>query len=193
MNKTFTLYWLDGKREFVHGETIADAFTAAGYGAGARHALDWYDQGASETDVYSKDEKRWIRRNPVNVHIGDVADLTQDEIVRLLKTASEIRIELRDGNYLHARQTYGRFARIGWIKYLEVYYAAHIPDYGEEGTVNVHGPTYFNHDDYANFIDHLKARVVQAIDDSAKAAIGGWAEGAKNMDEIKASQDTIPL
>lgn len=39
----FILHWLDGKVEEVEGNSISDAFTRAGYGAGAIRALDWYD------------------------------------------------------------------------------------------------------------------------------------------------------
>jgi hypothetical protein len=35
MTYTYILHWLGGKTEEVKGETIADAFTKAGYGAGA--------------------------------------------------------------------------------------------------------------------------------------------------------------
>ncbi len=42
--KTFILYWLDGKVETVKGHSIADAFTRAGYGAGAMPALDYFKE-----------------------------------------------------------------------------------------------------------------------------------------------------
>ena len=42
--KIFKLYWLDGEIEEVRGNTIADAFTRAGYGAGAIGALDYYEE-----------------------------------------------------------------------------------------------------------------------------------------------------
>ena len=42
--KTFRLYWLDGKTEIVEGETIAKAFSNAGYGGGAIRALDYYKE-----------------------------------------------------------------------------------------------------------------------------------------------------
>ncbi len=42
--KTFKLYWLDGKEEEVIGWSISDAFERAGYGAGAAFALDWYKE-----------------------------------------------------------------------------------------------------------------------------------------------------
>jgi len=41
--KFFKLYWLTGKEEIIKGVNIADAFTHAGYSAGAIRALDWYD------------------------------------------------------------------------------------------------------------------------------------------------------
>ena len=37
------LYWLDGRTEIIEGDTIADAFTKAGYGMGAIGALDYYE------------------------------------------------------------------------------------------------------------------------------------------------------
>lgn len=43
--KKFKLYWMSaGKTEIVEGTDIADAFTHAGYSAGAIHALDWYEE-----------------------------------------------------------------------------------------------------------------------------------------------------
>jgi len=54
--KTFVLYWLDGKTECVHGQNIKDAFGNAGYGGGAIHALDHYKEIASEET--NKKEKR---------------------------------------------------------------------------------------------------------------------------------------
>lgn len=40
----YKLHWLDGKVETVKGNSIADAFTRAGYGAGAMRALDWHEE-----------------------------------------------------------------------------------------------------------------------------------------------------
>lgn len=38
----FKLYWLTGDEEVVEGNDIADAFSKAGYGAGAIGALDYF-------------------------------------------------------------------------------------------------------------------------------------------------------
>ena len=42
--KAFKLHWLDGNTELASGETIADAFSKAGYGASAIKVLDWYEE-----------------------------------------------------------------------------------------------------------------------------------------------------
>ncbi len=41
----YKLYWMiAGKTEIVEGVNIVDAFTRAGYSAGAIHALDWFEE-----------------------------------------------------------------------------------------------------------------------------------------------------
>lgn len=57
--KTFTLYWRDGKRELVHGATIAEACTHAGYGAGAIRALDFYAKGDDNSYWWDAKERDW--------------------------------------------------------------------------------------------------------------------------------------
>lgn len=56
----FTLYWLDGKKEVVTGDTIADAMTHAGYGGGAVKVLDFFEKGINN-DWEWKDGK-WTRK-----------------------------------------------------------------------------------------------------------------------------------
>lgn len=42
--KMYNLIWRDGKNERIEGESIANAFTLAGYSAGALKALDYYEE-----------------------------------------------------------------------------------------------------------------------------------------------------
>jgi hypothetical protein len=58
--KKFTLYWLTGKREVISGDSIADAFTRAGYSAGAIGALDFYYNGDNQDYVWDKDKRNWF-------------------------------------------------------------------------------------------------------------------------------------
>lgn len=56
--KQFRLHWLDGKKQIVTGRDITDAFTKAGYGAGAIAALDWYEplsMGGEDDEHFSGD------------------------------------------------------------------------------------------------------------------------------------------
>lgn len=57
--KTWTFYWLDGKREVLTGETPAGALNHAGYGRGALRALDFYAQGDRGGYVWNPAERRW--------------------------------------------------------------------------------------------------------------------------------------
>lgn len=52
--KTFTLFWLYGNSELIHGESIADAMTKAGYGNGAIRALDFHSEGDK------RDQYQWV-------------------------------------------------------------------------------------------------------------------------------------
>lgn len=59
-DRTFTLFWLDGKRELVHGRSIEEAMTHAGYGAGAVRALDFYADGDSSEYAWNMDAREWV-------------------------------------------------------------------------------------------------------------------------------------
>lgn len=50
MKKKFKLYWLTGEEEEIQGDDIADAFTHAGYGAGAIRALDYHEEVKEKED-----------------------------------------------------------------------------------------------------------------------------------------------
>jgi hypothetical protein len=195
MNKTFTLYWLDGKREFVTGPDIAQACTNAGYGNGAMTALDFYTEGANNEYNWNPTIKDWFKKGPVMVTMEDVAGLSQDELTRMLQTSTQIKCKLRNGDELFFQQSYSESA-VGWIKYLMVFYGEHVKVENNEDldhVIDVYGPVFFNHDDYAAATTHFKERAKLAMDLTSKAVKVGWVEGSKNMDEIKANQPTIPL
>lgn len=59
--KTYIIYWLEGKSLKITGNTIADAFTKAGYGGGAASAIDFYEQADEPTHTWSG--KEWV---PIN-------------------------------------------------------------------------------------------------------------------------------
>lgn len=63
-NKTFFIYWRDGRKQQVVGRDIADAFTRAGYGGGAINAVDFYKQGVDNYE-WNAEKKTWVSTEPV--------------------------------------------------------------------------------------------------------------------------------
>lgn len=49
--KKFILHWMDGAKTEVEGRTISEAFTHAGFGAGAIRALDYYEEIKPKPDI----------------------------------------------------------------------------------------------------------------------------------------------
>jgi hypothetical protein len=78
--KQFTLYWLDGKHQVVTGETIEQAFTTAGYGAGALKAVDFYIDGDNHEYDWNKEQRSWVRKEPI---ITVTPKPTDDEAAKL--------------------------------------------------------------------------------------------------------------
>lgn len=59
--KNFILYWLSGKKETVTGTDIRDAFSRAGYGAGAVRAMDFYaGEGEAPDYTWVPAERKWV-------------------------------------------------------------------------------------------------------------------------------------
>lgn len=63
---TFTLFWLDGKREVVHGGDIASAMTKAGYGNGALRALDFHAKGDNDKYKWNSVKLEWNLIEPAD-------------------------------------------------------------------------------------------------------------------------------
>ena len=62
MEKIYTLFWRTGKSEIIKGSDIANAFTLAGYSAGARRALDFYSNGDDTKNwKWNKEKRDWIK------------------------------------------------------------------------------------------------------------------------------------
>lgn len=60
LQKTFTLFWGDGKREVIQGDDISDAMRRREYGSGTMRALDFYSEGTY--DRYNWDGVKWVRK-----------------------------------------------------------------------------------------------------------------------------------
>lgn len=61
--KGFVVYWRDGRFTQITGPTIEQAFTNAGYGAGALRALDFYEPASEATYVWDATERSWFKKS----------------------------------------------------------------------------------------------------------------------------------
>lgn len=57
--KTWTFYWLDGRRDVLTAETPEAALNQAGYGRGALAALDFYGEGDQDEHVWDAVARTW--------------------------------------------------------------------------------------------------------------------------------------
>lgn len=63
----FTIYWKGGNRQVIPaepGEPIHKAFGRQGYGNGAVAAIDWYDNGDTNTHEWGKVAGAWVCKEP---------------------------------------------------------------------------------------------------------------------------------
>lgn len=62
--KTFTFYWLTGRRQVLRGFDAADALNGAGYSGGAARALDFCADGDNAEYHWNADTRKWVRNEP---------------------------------------------------------------------------------------------------------------------------------
>ena len=133
----YTIYWLGGTRSVIKGDTVEQAFTLAGYGRGATRAVDWYDDGITETHYWDKENKEWIKYNPARIphsvfstYLPDAMKLV---ITANLESCHGMIIEMSDKSEFSICYKIGNFASIGWMKYIEVAYGEyHRGNYGDD-------------------------------------------------------------
>ena len=61
----YTIYWLDGKKTVLStekGNTVADAFTEAGYGNGATRVIDFYVNGTDDNYSWDSVKHEWVKK-----------------------------------------------------------------------------------------------------------------------------------
>ena len=131
----FTLYWLDGSRTVIKGPTVEEAFTIAGYGAGAIHAIDWYDNGVTDTHNFVG-KNQWVKKEPLKVKFSEFnIESTPENIQDLcnkLKQHSYIEVQFENQDVLSIQDRYSHFV-YGWTRIIEVVFGEYFPyPYHEE-------------------------------------------------------------
>lgn len=58
---SWALYWRDGRKQVITGSSIEQAFSRAGYGGGAIHALDFYERvvDGGRNWVWNSERREW--------------------------------------------------------------------------------------------------------------------------------------
>lgn len=128
----FTLYWLDGRRTVIKGDTIEQAFAAAGFGGGAIRAVDWFDNGVSETHRYDKATKQWVEFKPFRIDVTGIDNEIDSNLVfsKLEEHHAFIAVFPNKCEY-QISYKFGKFAELGWVHYIEISYGEyHQGSYG---------------------------------------------------------------
>ena len=128
MSNKFTIYWKDGSRKVITGVTMKDAFTAAGYGAGAVAAIDWYDNGISQTHHYNTETKEWVKKEPIHIHIDDAQKSGNEFVTQFIKEniddASEIIFDCEGGHQFLIEKKASHFYT-GWATVISICFGKH--------------------------------------------------------------------
>lgn len=164
MDKYFTLYWLTGKREVICGPNIETAFAKAGYGGGAIHAVDWYDNKASDTHYWSAKDKKWYPRIPMPLTLHEVKQFGFTELVALFGQDHSITVTLPDKNILVLEVKYGCFVNLGVMKYIQLAMGEYcdgpyIEDSEDDHHYQLTAMEYLPATEYANAVASLIGRL----------------------------------
>lgn len=141
--RPYALFWKDGKREVVWGETIADAFSRAGYSQGAISALDFScdiekDQSNDACNYHWNSLFRTWERIPEHRF---VASESAESVVRWMNQNRfvDLRYTFPSGDVVRLSEQYGRFYGTGWLRYIEVSVASYVKGpYSDDGDETHH-------------------------------------------------------
>ena len=92
----FILYWRHGSSNIVEGETIDQAFAAAGYGHGTIGALDFYETGNTPSYTWVDNVKRWVRSPEAETKVETELDILLRERRSLLVQLANVSDRIRE-------------------------------------------------------------------------------------------------
>lgn len=123
LNKYFTIYWVNGQRSIIKGNTIEEAFKAVRAGADSVSNVSWYDNGVTETHFWN--QKEWVKYEPIRFSSTDAIwkapfDTIKRTLEEYVKLHHEIIVQFENEDELCLKLTWGDFGTIGPVKYLEV-------------------------------------------------------------------------
>jgi len=163
-NNKFTIYWKDGSRKVITGVTMEDAFTAAGYDAEAVAAIDWYDNGISQTHHYHTETKKWVKYEPVRIASNSSlfynTELNVSDLIGILRSHRKIIVDFPSKDILLIQHKFAQYSE-GWAEVIYIAYGEYNNDSGEEddGYHNACGAQYFDPERIVTAVTRLIERV----------------------------------
>lgn len=132
----FTLYWLNGNRTVIKGSTVEEAFTIAGYGAGAIRAVDWYDVGVTDTHNFVGNNQ-WVKKEPLKIKFSEFNKEPSPENIQdlcnKLKHHSYIEVQFENQDALTIEDRYSHFG-LGWLHVIALNFGEYVPSSYHEDT-----------------------------------------------------------
>lgn len=90
----FTLYWTDGRRMVVCGETLAAALNVSGITSKQYGHICWYDNGVTETHWYDSPRKAWIKYKEITITPEELHRHGVNFYKKIMSTHDSILVEL---------------------------------------------------------------------------------------------------
>lgn len=122
-NKWFTIFWLDGSKTHVFGETIEAACNHAGIGNGALRAVDWYDEGIRNTHFYDSSKKEWVKFQDMEIPYSEFLFLTLTDVLNIMKTHNTIVVKFENQDIVVFKHDWSLFYlnnKSSWVEYIEL-------------------------------------------------------------------------
>ncbi len=122
-NKWFTIFWLDGSKTHVFGETIEAACNHAGIGNGALRAVDWYDEGIKNTHFYDGNKKEWVKFQDMEIGYSDFLFMSLTDVLDIMKTHNIIVVKFENQDIVVFKHDWSLFYlnnQSSWVEYIEL-------------------------------------------------------------------------
>lgn len=137
----FTIYWRHGQRQVVEGETVDEAFKNAGIGAGAIAAVDWYDNGITDTHVFEA-QGVWTKKKKIVFQSSEFNSMPSLEniaqLTEQLKTAHNISVVFPSKDVLEIYKRWHHF-NVGWTEVIVIHYGEYFDHpYSEDSEEDHH-------------------------------------------------------
>ncbi len=122
----YTVYFENGEREVIRGQTFAIAIE------GETRKVAWFDNGCTDSHYFNTASKIWEPYQTLSIDAKDFRQFSStNNLAELLDQHRFIEVNFENKDQLYMRYAYGCFARLGWLRYIEICYGEY-----NEGSYN---------------------------------------------------------